>query len=175
MKFKRIQPYRDVFIAELHSESARSDGGPLIVLDGVGIHLAYYIVDDFGEVLHPIQGYFVSPQESGEICMLACMLGRSGEIFFPKMDEPKDARRFSDIAAQLLAAFPVRLGLNKGGEPSSWPRVPSARALQRPVPTAVTLNGGGRLLPSRPGAPLSTKFFSLKPPDGMRMRRQRAE
>ena len=62
MKFKRIQPYRDVFIAELHSESVRSDGGPLIVLDGVGVHVAYYIVDDFGEVLHPIQGYFVSPQ-----------------------------------------------------------------------------------------------------------------
>ena len=62
MKFKRIQPYRDVFIAELHSEDVRSDGGPLIVLDGVGIHVAYYIVDDFGEVLHPIQGYFVSPQ-----------------------------------------------------------------------------------------------------------------
>ena len=61
MHFKRIQPYRDVFIAELHSEDVRSDGGPLIVLDGVGIHLAYYIVD-FGEVLHPIQGYFVSPQ-----------------------------------------------------------------------------------------------------------------
>ena len=62
MKFKRIQPYRDVFIAELHSEDVRSDGGPLIVFDGVGIHIAYYIVDDFGEVLHPIQGYFVSPQ-----------------------------------------------------------------------------------------------------------------
>lgn len=62
MKYKRIQPYRDVFIAELHSEQVRSDGGPLIVLDGVGVHVAYYIVDEFGEVLHPIQGYFVSPQ-----------------------------------------------------------------------------------------------------------------
>ena len=62
MKFKRIQPYRDTFIAELHSESVRSDGGPLIVLDGVGIHVAYYIVDEFGDVLHPIQGYFTSPQ-----------------------------------------------------------------------------------------------------------------
>ena len=62
MNFKRILPYRDVFIAELHSEDVRSDGGPLIVFDGVGIHIAYYVVDDFGEVLHPIQGYFVSPQ-----------------------------------------------------------------------------------------------------------------
>ena len=62
MKFKRTQPYRDVFIAELHSEDVRSDGGPLVVLDGgVGVHVAYYIVDDFGEVLHPINAYFTSP------------------------------------------------------------------------------------------------------------------
>ena len=61
LHFKRIQPYRDVFIAELHSEDVRSDGGPLIVLDGVGIHVAYYNVDDFGEVLHPINAYFISP------------------------------------------------------------------------------------------------------------------
>lgn len=62
MKFKRIQPYRDVFIAELHSDQVRSDGGPLVVLDGgIGVHVAYYIVDDFGEVLHPIQAYFTSP------------------------------------------------------------------------------------------------------------------
>lgn len=61
MHFKRIQPYRDVFIAELHSEDVRSDGGPLVVLDGgVGVHVGYFIVDDFGEVLHPIQGYFTS-------------------------------------------------------------------------------------------------------------------
>lgn len=62
MKYKRVQPYRDVFIAELHSEQVRSDGGPLIVIDGVGVHVAYYIVDEFGETLHPIQGYFLSPQ-----------------------------------------------------------------------------------------------------------------
>ncbi len=62
MKFKRIQPYRDVFIAELHSDQVRSDGGPLVVLDGgIGVHVAYYIVDDFGEVLHPINAYFISP------------------------------------------------------------------------------------------------------------------
>lgn len=63
MKFKRIQPYRDVFIAELHMDR------PLRMLDdrdgkiggGIGIYVAYYIVDDFGEVLHPINAYFISP------------------------------------------------------------------------------------------------------------------
>ena len=32
-----------------------------------------------------VKRYFVSPAESGEICMLACMLGNSGDIFFPKL------------------------------------------------------------------------------------------
>ena len=33
-----------------------------------------------------VQRFFVSPEESGQICMLACMLGQSGEIFFPKLE-----------------------------------------------------------------------------------------
>lgn len=32
-----------------------------------------------------VKRYFVSPEESGQICMLACILGNSGEIFFPKL------------------------------------------------------------------------------------------
>ena len=31
--------------------------------------------------------YFVSPEESGQICMLACTLGNNREIFFPKLHE----------------------------------------------------------------------------------------
>lgn len=56
--------------------------------------------------------YFVSPDESGEICMLACMLGRSGEIYFPKLDK-EQVKVFSDIASDLLAAMgytPVECG-----------------------------------------------------------------
>lgn len=34
-----------------------------------------------------VKRFFVSPEESGQICMLACMLGKSGEIFFPKLQE----------------------------------------------------------------------------------------
>ncbi len=32
-----------------------------------------------------VKRFFVSPDESGQICMLACLLGKSGEIFFPKL------------------------------------------------------------------------------------------
>ena len=48
--------------------------------------------------------YFVSPQESGQICLLACILGRSGEIFFPKLDESQ-MLPFSDICDQYIKAM----------------------------------------------------------------------
>ncbi|MGD9637313.1 MAG: polysaccharide biosynthesis protein [Lautropia sp.] len=67
-----------------------------------------------------VQRYFVSPEESGEICMLACMLGRSGDLFYPKLDAGKDMRRFSDIGEALLE----RLGL----EPVRFESEESARA-----------------------------------------------
>ena len=34
-----------------------------------------------------VKRYFVSPEESGQICMLACILGKKGEVFFPKLRE----------------------------------------------------------------------------------------
>lgn len=34
-----------------------------------------------------VKRYFVSPEESGQICMLACILGKPGEVFFPKLGE----------------------------------------------------------------------------------------
>ena len=34
-----------------------------------------------------VRRFFVSPEESGQICMLACVLGNTGEVFFPKLEE----------------------------------------------------------------------------------------
>ena len=45
--------------------------------------------------------YFVSPAESGDICMLTCMLGNSGEIFFPKFSEAM-LTNFYDITHKFL-------------------------------------------------------------------------
>lgn len=45
--------------------------------------------------------YFVSPEESGQICMLACMLGDSREIFFPLLEEAQ-MMTFDKIAVKLL-------------------------------------------------------------------------
>ena len=49
-----------------------------------------------------VKRYFVSPAESGQICLLACMLGNSGEIIFPKLDPEKDLVSFKSIAVKLL-------------------------------------------------------------------------
>jgi len=34
-----------------------------------------------------VKRFFVSPEESGEICLLTSILGNSGDIYFPKLDE----------------------------------------------------------------------------------------
>ena len=50
-----------------------------------------------------VRRYFVSPEESGQICMLACMLGNNREIFFPKLAEAQ-MMTFDAIATELLHA-----------------------------------------------------------------------
>ena len=34
-----------------------------------------------------VKRFFISPEESGEICLLTCVLGNSGDIYFPKLNE----------------------------------------------------------------------------------------
>ena len=50
-----------------------------------------------------VKRYFVSPEESGQICMLACILGRGGEVFFPKLGEDQ-MLTFSSICDRFLDA-----------------------------------------------------------------------
>lgn len=48
-----------------------------------------------------VKRYFVSPEESGQICMLACILGENREIFFPKL-ATEQMMTFDSIATALL-------------------------------------------------------------------------
>lgn len=52
-----------------------------------------------------IRRYFVSPEEAGEICLMACLLGQSGTIFFPRLDPERDMQSFTHIADRLLEAY----------------------------------------------------------------------
>lgn len=51
-----------------------------------------------------VKRYFVSPEESGQICLLACMLGENREIFFPKLCEAQ-MMSFDVIATKLLEEY----------------------------------------------------------------------
>lgn len=50
-----------------------------------------------------IKRYFVTPQESGELCLMSCLLGENRDIFFPKLSEELHLITFSDIALRYLA------------------------------------------------------------------------
>lgn len=51
-----------------------------------------------------VKRYFVSPKESGQICLLAAMFGGNREIFFPKLDAAQ-MTTFDKIAEDLLINF----------------------------------------------------------------------
>ena len=49
-----------------------------------------------------VRRYFVTPQESGELCMMSCLLGNNRDIFFPKLSEELHLITFSEIAEKYL-------------------------------------------------------------------------
>lgn len=51
-----------------------------------------------------VRRYFVSPEESGQICLLSCILGENRAIFFPKLVEAQ-MMTFDAIGTELLKAY----------------------------------------------------------------------
>ena len=49
-----------------------------------------------------VRRYFVTPQESGELCLLSGLLGNNREIFFPKLSDKLHLITFSEIAVRYL-------------------------------------------------------------------------
>jgi len=49
--------------------------------------------------------YFVTPQESGELCLLSGLLGENRDTFFPKLSEKLHLVTFSEIAVRYLEAL----------------------------------------------------------------------
>jgi FlaA1/EpsC-like NDP-sugar epimerase len=68
-----------------------------------------------------IRRYFVTAKESGELCMMSCLLGANRDIFFPKLSEELDLTTFADIAVRYLQAL--------GYEPHVCATEDEARAL----------------------------------------------
>ena len=49
-----------------------------------------------------VRRYFVTPKESGELCLMSCIFGEYRDIFFPKLSESLHLISFSDIALKYL-------------------------------------------------------------------------
>jgi len=49
-----------------------------------------------------VRRYFVTPQESGELCLMSCLLGENRDVFFPKLDHSLNLITFSEIAVKFL-------------------------------------------------------------------------
>lgn len=49
-----------------------------------------------------VRRYFVTPQESGELCLLSGLLGENRDIFFPKLSENLHLITFSEIAKHYI-------------------------------------------------------------------------
>jgi FlaA1/EpsC-like NDP-sugar epimerase len=73
-----------------------------------------------------IKRYFVTQQESGELCLMSCIFGKSGDIFFPKLHKDLHLTSFSDIAIAFLK--------NKGYEPYFCKTEDEARKLIKTLP-----------------------------------------
>jgi len=49
-----------------------------------------------------VKRYFVTPQESGELCLMSCIFGENRDVFFPKLSEKLHLISFADIAVKYL-------------------------------------------------------------------------
>ncbi|MGF1804985.1 UDP-N-acetylglucosamine 4,6-dehydratase [Aliivibrio sifiae] len=75
---------------------------------------------------HDIKRYFVTPQESGELCLMSCIFGENRDIFFPKLSEALHLISFADIAVKYLKQI--------GYEPYLCESEDEARELAKTLP-----------------------------------------
>jgi FlaA1/EpsC-like NDP-sugar epimerase len=50
-----------------------------------------------------IKRYFITPKESGELCLMSCIFGENRDVFFPKLNQDLHLITFADIAVKYLA------------------------------------------------------------------------
>lgn len=74
-----------------------------------------------------IKRYFVTPQESGELCLMSCIFGENRDIFFPKLSESLHLISFADIAVLYLN--------QRGYEPYLCQTEDEARELAKTLPS----------------------------------------
>lgn len=73
-----------------------------------------------------VKRYFVTPQESGELCLMSCIFGENLDIFFPKLSQELHLISFADIAEKYL--------LTRGYQPVPCKNEEEARELIKFLP-----------------------------------------
>ena len=73
-----------------------------------------------------IKRYFMTPEESGQLCLMSCIFGDNGDIFFPKLSEKLNLVSLSEIAIKYIKI--------KGYEPYMCNNEQEARALAKTLP-----------------------------------------
>lgn len=73
-----------------------------------------------------VKRYFVTPQESGELCLMSSIFGENLDIFFPKLSEELHLISFADIAEKYLIA--------RGYQPVQCETEDEARELIKTLP-----------------------------------------
>ncbi len=73
-----------------------------------------------------IKRYFVTPQESGELCLMSCLFGENRDIVFPKLSDALHLISFADIAVKYLT--------DRGYEPYLCESEDEARRLATVLP-----------------------------------------
>ncbi len=77
-----------------------------------------------------VRRYFVTPKESGELCLMSCLLGENRDLFFPKLDGELNLITFSGIAGRYLQ----RLGYEPvecASEDEARAKVPELKPLRK--------------------------------------------
>lgn len=74
-----------------------------------------------------IKRYFVTPKESGELCLMSCIFGENRDIFFPKLSENLHLITFAEIAVKYLQDL--------GYEPYLCKNEEEARELAKTLPS----------------------------------------
>ena len=72
--------------------------------DGSLLHGFNQRIQKFQPISAPydVKRYFVTPKESGELCMMSALLGCNRDIFFPKLGQELKLTTFADIARRYL-------------------------------------------------------------------------
>ena len=96
--------------------------------DGSLLHSFNQRIEKIQPIVAPndIKRYFITTQESGELCLMSCIFGENRDIFFPKLNKTLHLISFVDIAVRYLK--------NNGFEPYFCKTEDEARKLMKTLP-----------------------------------------